>query len=167
MNIRCFCGAAHHVPINLGSNLLLSTLVAMCRGKVTVDSRNKFPHQIKERFLFHHRQYYALSINRFCDRVLYETDNRFSSQYESICLLAVFCYSALRVYCGNIRCRFKACIFEIAGHDPELPSIVLPFFVSPKSMWSTSASYVVTSRLVRDGWDPDWRMLEDIPPPLN
>ena len=36
-----------------------------------------------------------LSIYRLCDRFLFERDNRFAIQYESVCRLAVFSYSAL------------------------------------------------------------------------
>ena len=43
-----------------------------------------------------------MSVHRFCNGILHETDNRFVSQYEFICWIYVFGYSALGAHCGKI-----------------------------------------------------------------
>ena len=43
-----------------------------------------------------------MTIHLCSDGILYETYNRFASQYEPICLLAVVGYSALGAHCYKI-----------------------------------------------------------------
>ena len=56
--------------------------------------------------------------------MLYETDNRFASQYELICRLAVFSCSDLGADCSKITCHLCECVFGRTRRDTDLISIV-------------------------------------------
>ena len=56
--------------------------------------------------------------------MLYETDNRFASQYELICRLAVFSCSDLGADCSKITCHLCECVFGRTRRDADLISIV-------------------------------------------